>query len=71
MIVRISENNGSPVLLQAMREDPPPDARCRDKFLVQSIAITSERDLGGTTAIVSHNSEKPWRCTNELAVAEC
>ena len=33
------------VLLQAMREDPPPDARCRDKFLVQSVAITPDRDL--------------------------
>lgn len=61
------------VLLQAMREDPPPDARCRDKFLVQSIAITPERDLGSITAIVSlhyyyledlrlhHNSGKMWR----------
>ncbi|MCJ1459054.1 phosphatidylinositol-binding protein scs2 [Mycoblastus sanguinarius] len=39
------------VLLQAMREDPPPDARCRDKFLVQSVAITPERDLGNVTAI--------------------
>ena len=25
------------VLLQAMKKDPPPDARCRDKFLVQSV----------------------------------
>ncbi|MCJ1279970.1 phosphatidylinositol-binding protein scs2 [Puttea exsequens] len=39
------------VLLQAMREDPPEDARCRDKFLVQSVAITPERDLGSVTAI--------------------
>ncbi|KAL9126292.1 MAG: hypothetical protein Q9217_004641 [Psora testacea] len=39
------------VLLQAMREDPPLDARCRDKFLVQSIAITPERDLGSVTTI--------------------
>ncbi|CAF9914179.1 phosphatidylinositol-binding protein scs2 [Imshaugia aleurites] len=39
------------VLLQAMREDPPPDARCRDKFLVQSVAITPEKDLGTVTAI--------------------
>ena len=36
-----------------MREDPPLDARCRDKFLVQSVAITPERDLGNVTAIVS------------------
>lgn len=27
------------VLLQAMKEQPAPDARCRDKFLVQSVAI--------------------------------
>lgn len=30
------------VLLQAMKEDPPPDARCRDKFLVQSVAVKSD-----------------------------
>ena len=36
-----------------MREDPPPDARCRDKFLVQSVAITPDRELGSITAIVS------------------
>lgn len=27
-----------------MKEDPPPDAKCRDKFLVQSVAITSGTD---------------------------
>jgi len=27
------------VILQPMREDPAPDARCRDKFLVQSVRI--------------------------------
>ncbi|KAJ3385997.1 phosphatidylinositol-binding protein scs2, partial [Chytriomyces hyalinus] len=26
------------VLLQAMKEDPAPDFKCKDKFLVQSIA---------------------------------
>jgi hypothetical protein len=35
-----------------MKEDPPMDAKCRDKFLVQSVAITPERDLGSITAIV-------------------
>ena len=39
------------VLLQAMKEDPPPDARCRDKFLVQSVAITAEREMPNVTAI--------------------
>ncbi|KAG0332577.1 phosphatidylinositol-binding protein scs2 [Podila horticola] len=31
------------VQMQAMKEDPPADFKCKDKFLVQSIAITSER----------------------------
>ena len=29
-----------------MKEDPPPDARCRDKFLVQSVAITPDKETG-------------------------
>jgi len=29
------------VLLQAMKEDPPLDAKCRDKFLVQSVVMSS------------------------------
>ncbi|GAA5912021.1 hypothetical protein JCM5296_007323 [Sporobolomyces johnsonii] len=32
------------VLLQPMKEDPPPGAKCRDKFLVQSVIITPERE---------------------------
>ncbi|MCJ1336761.1 phosphatidylinositol-binding protein scs2 [Bachmanniomyces sp. S44760] len=40
------------VLLQAMKEDPPPDARCRDKFLVQSVEITPDREMANVTAIV-------------------
>ncbi|MCJ1225422.1 phosphatidylinositol-binding protein scs2 [Toensbergia leucococca] len=39
------------VLLQAMKEDPPSDARCRDKFLVQSVAITPEREMANITAV--------------------
>ena len=41
-----------------MREDPPLDARCRDKFLVQSITITPERDLENVTAIVCHTRDR-------------
>ncbi|KAH6604541.1 major sperm [Trichoderma cornu-damae] len=33
------------VLLQAMKSDPPLDARCRDKFLVQSAPITSDKEF--------------------------
>lgn len=32
------------VLLQPMKEDPAPGQKCRDKFLVQSVAITPERE---------------------------
>jgi hypothetical protein len=38
------------VLLQAMKEDPPLDARCRDKFLVQSVGISRELDTGANVA---------------------
>ncbi|KAI9829002.1 MAG: phosphatidylinositol-binding protein scs2 [Thelocarpon impressellum] len=39
------------VLLQSMKEDPPPDAKCRDKFLVQTIPITADREFASVTAI--------------------
>ncbi|KAL8704092.1 MAG: hypothetical protein Q9201_002753 [Fulgogasparrea decipioides] len=39
------------VLLQAMREDPPPDARCRDKFLVQTVALSRDSDASNIPAI--------------------
>ncbi|KAK4985142.1 phosphatidylinositol-binding protein scs2 [Elasticomyces elasticus] len=42
------------VLLQAMKEDPPPDARCRDKFLVQSVAVTADREFSNPAAIWSN-----------------
>jgi len=29
-------------MLHPMREDPPPDFKCKDKFLVQSVEITAE-----------------------------
>ncbi|KAL2269176.1 hypothetical protein VTJ83DRAFT_4022 [Remersonia thermophila] len=32
------------VLLQAMKIEPPLDARCRDKFLVQSVLVTMDRE---------------------------
>ncbi|KAL8928341.1 MAG: hypothetical protein Q9172_000933 [Xanthocarpia lactea] len=39
------------VLLQAMKEDPPPDARCRDKFLVQTVALSQDSDASNIPAI--------------------
>ncbi|KAL8780594.1 MAG: hypothetical protein Q9213_006391 [Squamulea squamosa] len=34
-----------------MREDPPPDARCRDKFLVQTVTLTQDSDASNIPAI--------------------
>ncbi|KAI5809697.1 PapD-like protein [Peziza echinospora] len=42
------------VLLQAMKEDPPADFKCRDKFLVQSVAITADRESQNATEIWAH-----------------
>ncbi len=39
-----------------MREDPTPETRCRDKFLVQSVAISPDKEVGSVTAIVSQLS---------------
>ncbi|KAI9624485.1 hypothetical protein KEM48_008810 [Puccinia striiformis f. sp. tritici PST-130] len=42
--VKATHPSPSQVLLQPMKEDPEPGAKCRDKFLVQSILITPERE---------------------------
>jgi len=41
------------VLLQQMKKDPPPDFKCRDKFLVQSILITADREAENVQQIWS------------------
>ena len=35
---------GNPVLLQAMKEEPPLNSKCKDKFLIQSTFITPEKE---------------------------
>lgn len=35
-----------------MKEDPPMDARCRDKFLVQSVAVTADKEFSNVASIV-------------------
>jgi hypothetical protein len=42
------------VLLQAMKQDPPLDAKCRDKFLVQSVAVTPDREFDNVGSIVGY-----------------
>ncbi|KAI0420663.1 putative integral ER membrane protein Scs2 [Xylaria grammica] len=39
------------VILQAMKQEPPLGTKCRDKFLVQSVAITPEKDFANLATI--------------------
>ncbi|RVX67554.1 hypothetical protein B0A52_08907 [Exophiala mesophila] len=63
--LKLINNNSSPVafkascqdnraktilfLLQAMKEEPPLDSKCRDKFLVQSVLTSPDQDPNVTT----------------------
>lgn len=42
------------VLLQAMKDDPSADYKCRDKFLVQCVAITADRESQQAAEIWAH-----------------
>lgn len=61
------------VLLQAMKAEPAPDAKCRDKFLVQSAPITGDKEFASITSVLettdkSSLSEKKIR-VNWLAAS--
>ncbi|KAG5979446.1 hypothetical protein E4U55_005159 [Claviceps digitariae] len=40
------------VLLQAMKQDPPLDAKCRDKFLVQCAPISPDQDFASIATVL-------------------
>jgi hypothetical protein len=42
------------VLLQAMKEDPPLDQKCRDKFLVQSVAVPGDKEFNNIPSVWSN-----------------
>ncbi|KAF2013714.1 VAMP-associated protein [Aaosphaeria arxii CBS 175.79] len=42
------------ILLQAMKEDPPLDAKCRDKFLVQSVLVTADKEFTNVASLWAH-----------------
>ena len=42
-----------------MKHEPPPDTKCRDKFLVQSVEITGDKEFANLSAIVSIASQSP------------
>lgn len=50
------------VLLQAMKAEPPSDTRCRDKFLVQSIPITGDKEFT--------NVQQIWESVDKSSVQE-
>ncbi|CAI4215341.1 unnamed protein product [Parascedosporium putredinis] len=54
--VRPNSGRIEPVLLQAMKADPL-DAKCRDKFLVQSVAITPDKEFTAVASVLD-SSEK-------------
>lgn len=35
-----------------MKQEPPLDTKCRDKFLVQSVAITADKEFASIANIV-------------------
>ncbi|KAJ9156640.1 Vesicle-associated protein 2-2 [Pleurostoma richardsiae] len=50
------------VLLQAMKQDPPLDTKCRDKFLVQSVIISSDKEF--------NNVQEIWDTVEKASVQE-
>ncbi|OLL22559.1 Vesicle-associated membrane protein-associated protein [Neolecta irregularis DAH-3] len=42
------------VILQAMREEPPADFKCRDKFLIQSAIITADQESANLSDFWTH-----------------
>ncbi|KAL4889035.1 MSP domain protein [Aspergillus ambiguus] len=67
------------VLLQAMKEEPAPDAKCKDKFLVQTVAVTRDMEFANVTSIFEKSSKSSiqerkirvnWLPAGESPVAE-
>ncbi|KAI9680595.1 MAG: phosphatidylinositol-binding protein scs2 [Caeruleum heppii] len=56
------------VLLQPMKEDPPPIAKCHDKFLVQTVAITADREFSNIAAIWQHVEQTSKSSINEKKI---
>ncbi|KAI6092303.1 VAMP-associated protein [Hypoxylon rubiginosum] len=50
------------VILQAMKQNPPPDTKCRDKFLVQSVPIAGEMEFANLASI--------WESIDKATVQE-
>lgn len=55
------------MLLQAMKDEPPLDAKCKDKFLVQSVAVAGEMEFANVTSIVRLNRTIPLNLQDLVA----
>lgn len=58
------------VLLQAMKEDPPLEAKCRDKFLVQSVAVPANEDFTNVATLVRAASAPGRSSLTQVAVVQ-
>lgn len=56
------------ILLQAMKEDPPLDAKCRDKFLVQSVAVSADKEFTNVASIWSHIEQTDKKSIQEKKI---
>lgn len=47
-----------------MKQEPAPDAKCRDKFLVQSAPITADKEFATIAQVVSATTQAMirWVC---------
>ena len=52
------------VLLQAMKDEPAPDAKCKDKFLVQTVAVTKDMEFANVSSIVCVLDTSTWYFSN-------
>jgi hypothetical protein len=47
-----ADNPDGLVVLQGLKEEPPMDAKCKDKFLVLSVIVTADQDFSNIASIV-------------------
>ena len=55
-------------MLQALKEDPPLNTKCKDKFLIQSTIITPEKEALPVQAIVR---SRPSRSRSIMILISC
>ncbi|KAM0523529.1 hypothetical protein ACHAPS_005404 [Verticillium nonalfalfae] len=49
--LRIKNPNQTPIAFKAMKQEPAPGTKCRDKFLVQSAPITGDKEFASIASV--------------------